>query len=153
MDAHSRVRGEGEAAECGICRHDRYVVGRESASAGKAAGWVSAGAVAENKVYGMKDVAYSGPVFDSVKEEGDKLKVTFKETHGGLVAKGEKLVGFYVAGEDKSFTRPRRRSTATALFSIARRGSSGSRTIRVGTKSGVQSVQQGRPSGGAVSDG
>jgi sialate O-acetylesterase len=59
--------------------------------------------IAENKVYGKADVVSSGPVFDSLKADGDKLKITFKETHGGLEAKGDALVGFYVAGEDKKF--------------------------------------------------
>jgi len=59
--------------------------------------------IAENKVYGHKDVVDSGPVFESAKPDGDKLILTFKEVHGGLVAKGDKLVGFYVAGEDRKF--------------------------------------------------
>jgi len=34
-----------------------------------------------------KDVSYSGPVYDSMKIEGDKVRVSFKEASGGLVAK------------------------------------------------------------------
>lgn len=59
--------------------------------------------IAENKVYGMKDVADSGPVVDSFTADGDKLKIKFKEIWGGLVFKGEKGVGFFIAGEDKKF--------------------------------------------------
>lgn len=59
--------------------------------------------IAQNKVYGDKDVVDSGPVYSSAKADGDKLVLTFNETHGGLIAKGDKLVGFYVAGDDKKF--------------------------------------------------
>ena len=59
--------------------------------------------IAENKFYGMKDVVSSGPVFDSLKADGDKLHITFKETHGGLEARDGALIGFCVAGEDHKF--------------------------------------------------
>ena len=53
-----------------------------------------------------KDVPYSGPVFDAMKVEGDAARLTFKHTHGGLVAKGDAapaVKGFAVAGEDKQW--------------------------------------------------
>lgn len=57
--------------------------------------------VAEAKTYG-KDVAYSGPEYASMKAEGDKIVLTFKQLNGGLIAKGgEPLKGFQIAGEDK----------------------------------------------------
>ena len=59
--------------------------------------------IAENKFYGHTDVPDSGPVYSASKADGDKFVITFKEAHGGLIAKGDKLVGFYVAGEDKKF--------------------------------------------------
>jgi sialate O-acetylesterase len=59
--------------------------------------------IAENRFYGMKDVVSSGPVFDSAKVDGDKLHLTFKETHGGLEAKDGALIGFCVAGADHKF--------------------------------------------------
>jgi len=52
--------------------------------------------------YGKK-VMYSGPVFTSLKREGGKVRVSFYHTDGGLVAKGGKLPGFTVAGEDRRF--------------------------------------------------
>jgi sialate O-acetylesterase len=57
---------------------------------------------AEAGTYG-KDVVYSGPMYESMKVEGDKVHLKFKHIGGGLVAKGDKLTGFAVAGEDKKF--------------------------------------------------
>jgi sialate O-acetylesterase len=57
---------------------------------------------AQAQVYG-KDVVYSGPVFKAMKVEGAAARLSFDHVGGGLVAKGEKLVGFAVAGEDRKF--------------------------------------------------
>jgi sialate O-acetylesterase len=57
---------------------------------------------AQAQVYG-KDVVYSGPLFDACKVEGDKARISFKHAGSGLEAKGEKLAGFAVAGEDRKF--------------------------------------------------
>ena len=58
---------------------------------------------AESQVYGTKDVVYSGPIYESMKVEGNKAVISFKHVGGGLVAKGEKLTGFAIAGEDRKF--------------------------------------------------
>jgi sialate O-acetylesterase len=50
-----------------------------------------------------KNVVYSGPMYESMKVEGDKVRLKFKHVGGGLVAKGDKLTGFAIAGEDKKF--------------------------------------------------
>ena len=57
---------------------------------------------AQAVAYG-KDVVGSGPRYDSMKVEGNKVRLSFECVGGGLVAKGEKLTGFAVAGEDKKF--------------------------------------------------
>jgi sialate O-acetylesterase len=57
---------------------------------------------AQSQVYG-KDLVYSGPIYESIKVEDNKVRVSFKHVGGGLEAKGEKLTGFAVAGEDKAF--------------------------------------------------
>ncbi len=54
------------------------------------------------KTYG-KDVAYSGPLYDSCKVEGDKVRIKFKHAEDGLVAKGGKLTHFTIAGKDEKF--------------------------------------------------
>jgi sialate O-acetylesterase len=57
---------------------------------------------AESQVYG-KDLVYSGPMFESMKIEDNKARLSFKHTGGGLEAKGDKLTGFAIAGEDQVF--------------------------------------------------
>ncbi|MBM4018526.1 MAG: sialate O-acetylesterase [Planctomycetes bacterium] len=50
-----------------------------------------------------KDVVYSGPMYESMKVEGDKVRLAFRHIGGGLAAKGDKLTGFAVAGKDRKF--------------------------------------------------
>jgi len=57
--------------------------------------------VALAKTYG-KDVAYNGPVYDSMKVDGDKVVLKFRHAEG-MKAKGDKLTGFAIAGEDKKW--------------------------------------------------
>jgi len=55
------------------------------------------------KTYG-KDVVPSGPLYKSMRVEGDKIVVDFDYADGGLAARGGgKLKGFAIAGEDKTF--------------------------------------------------
>jgi sialate O-acetylesterase len=42
-------------------------------------------------------------MFDSLKVDGNKVRLSFKHVGGGLVAKGGKLTGFAVAGEDGKY--------------------------------------------------
>jgi sialate O-acetylesterase len=59
--------------------------------------------VALAKTYG-KDIPYSGPTYDTMKVQGDSIRLMFKNTTGGLVARGgETLKGFAVAGEDRKW--------------------------------------------------
>jgi sialate O-acetylesterase len=50
-----------------------------------------------------KQVVYSGPVFKDMTIDGATAVLTFDHLGGGLVAKGDKLTGFTIAGEDKKF--------------------------------------------------
>ena len=52
--------------------------------------------------YGQK-VVYSGPVYDSMKAEDGRIRLSFKHVGGGLQAKGDALKGFAIAGEDRKF--------------------------------------------------
>jgi len=53
--------------------------------------------------YGKKPV-YSGPLYKSMKVDGNKVILSFDHVGGGLTAKGDgPLKGFAVAGEDKKF--------------------------------------------------
>ena len=71
--------------------------------------------VARKKVYGENLVA-SGPLFQDFKIEGEKVRVRFTETGGGLVIgqqpwlaprvqpfPNDKLIGFFIAGADKKW--------------------------------------------------
>jgi len=53
-------------------------------------------------VYGEKIVS-SGPIYKAMKVENGKIRLTFDSVGSGLEAKGEKLVGFHIAGEDQKF--------------------------------------------------
>ena len=52
--------------------------------------------------YGEK-IPYRGPTYKSLKVEGNKLRLKFDHVEGGLVAKGDKLNWFTVAGADRKF--------------------------------------------------
>jgi sialate O-acetylesterase len=58
--------------------------------------------VALAKTYHQKE-PFSGPIYESMKIEGSKARITFKFTEGGLVAKNGALKHFAIAGEDKKF--------------------------------------------------
>ena len=51
-----------------------------------------------------KDVVYCGPLYKSIKKQGDKIVISFDHVGGGLVPKdSDKLKGFAIAGKDKKF--------------------------------------------------
>lgn len=54
-------------------------------------------------VYGEKIPSYSGPLYSGFKVNGKEVRLNFTHTDGGLVAKGEKLNGFAIAGADRKF--------------------------------------------------
>lgn len=59
---------------------------------------------AAHLVYGDKDVVPSGPLFEAVRQEGNKLVLSFTHTGSGLVAKdGQGLQHFAIAGKDGKF--------------------------------------------------
>jgi sialate O-acetylesterase len=59
--------------------------------------------IALANVYGRK-IEYSGPVYKSMKVEGDKIRVNFSHLGGGLVAKGgDPLKWFEIAGPGLKF--------------------------------------------------
>jgi len=53
--------------------------------------------------YGEKDIEVSGPLYAAKAVEGDKIRLRFTHTGGGLKAKGGELKGFAIAGADKKF--------------------------------------------------
>jgi sialate O-acetylesterase len=60
--------------------------------------------IAENVAYGDKKVVYSGPLYQSMQVQGNKIILTFTNTGSGLIAKGGgDLKYFAIAGDDKKF--------------------------------------------------
>jgi len=54
-------------------------------------------------VYG-RDVVWSGPIYESMTKEGDRIRLRFRHVDGGLVAEGGgELEGFAIAGSDRKF--------------------------------------------------
>lgn len=62
-------------------------------------------ALALNQVYGFKQFADMGPLYRTVRNEGDKIRVHFDSAESGLVADGKELDGFYVASVDRVFKK------------------------------------------------
>lgn len=61
--------------------------------------------IALAKTYGKSDVVYSGPTFQSLSLEGDKLRVTFDHVGSGLVSRdGKPLNWFEIVGPETDFT-------------------------------------------------
>lgn len=54
------------------------------------------------KTYG-KDIVYSGPIYKSMKVDGNNVILTFDNVGSGLMAKGDSLKGFAIAGADRKF--------------------------------------------------
>ena len=56
------------------------------------------------KDYGRKDIVYSGPMYESMSRERNKVRLSFKHTGSGLMSRdGRELTWFEVAGGDRKF--------------------------------------------------
>jgi len=53
--------------------------------------------------YGKKDIALKGPVFKSMEIVGDKAVLEFDFVYNGFVVKGDELLAFKIAGENREF--------------------------------------------------
>ena len=56
-----------------------------------------------NRAYGKSDLVYSGPLYDSMKIEVNKVRIKFKNIGGGLKAEGKRLTGFSMASDFRRF--------------------------------------------------
>jgi sialate O-acetylesterase len=54
------------------------------------------------RVYGRTNLVDSGPLYDSMRIEGDRIRIVFKNVGGGLRAEG-RLQGFRISGEFRRF--------------------------------------------------
>ena len=56
------------------------------------------------KTYGQTDLVYSGPLYKSLKIDGNKAIVSFDHVGGGLISRdGQPLTHFQIAGDDGQF--------------------------------------------------
>jgi sialate O-acetylesterase len=55
------------------------------------------------RTYGRKGVVCSGPIYKSMKVEGNKVRLFFDYVGGGLATKGGELADFAIAGADRNF--------------------------------------------------
>lgn len=55
------------------------------------------------KTYGKKNIVYSGPIYKSMKIEGNKIRISFNYIGSGLYCKGDSLTCFTIAGSDSVF--------------------------------------------------
>ena len=60
--------------------------------------------IALGDTYG-KPIEYSGPIYDSMSVEGNKIRIKFTHVGGGLVAKGGPLQRFAIAGDDRKWVQ------------------------------------------------
>jgi sialate O-acetylesterase len=60
-------------------------------------------AAALHDLYGKTTLVYSGPVYESMNADGNRIALRFSSTGKGIVAAGTMLKGFEVAGADQKF--------------------------------------------------
>lgn len=87
------------------------------------------------KDYGRKGLVFSGPLYKSMKVEGDTIRVNFAHVGGGLVARDKKeLTEFQIAGADGKFVAAKAVIDGqTVLVSAA--GVTGPKNVRFGWRS------------------
>jgi len=61
------------------------------------------------KNYGKQNIVYSGPLYQSMKIEKNKIRLFFENVGSGLMAKGDALSHFEIAGDDQNFFPARAR--------------------------------------------
>jgi sialate O-acetylesterase len=59
--------------------------------------------VAARALVYKEKLTYMGPVYNKMNVEGNTIRVKFSSTGQGLVAKGDNVTGFAIAGDDKKF--------------------------------------------------
>ena len=77
-------------------------------------------ALAGLKVAYGKEIVYSGPMYQSVRFEGNKAVISFSETGGGLIVKDKYgyVTEFSIAGADKKFVWAKARLTGKNTIEV-----------------------------------
>lgn len=60
-------------------------------------------AIAARALAYKEKIEYTGPLYQKSSMEGNKISIVFEHIGSGLMAKGDKLIGFTIAGADKKF--------------------------------------------------
>jgi len=60
-------------------------------------------ALAAEKIAYHENIIYSGPIYQSMKIDGNKIIISFTNVGGGLIARNGALKYFSIAGDDKKF--------------------------------------------------
>ncbi len=82
-----------------------------------------------------EQIEYSGPVYESVKLDGDKAILTFSHAASGLEAKDGKLTGFTIAGDDQKFVDATAEITGPDAIVVSAPGVSKPESVRFGWSS------------------
>lgn len=57
------------------------------------------------KTYNLDNLTYSGPIYNGMAIKGHKIELSFDYAEDGLQVKGDKMIGFEIAGADQQFYR------------------------------------------------
>lgn len=97
--ASLKIPGTGMAVTTDVVENIKDIHPRQKLQVGnRLALWALA------KEYGKKDVVYSGPLYKSMKIEGQKIRLSFAHVGGGLKSRDGKPLGeFTIAGADGKF--------------------------------------------------
>jgi sialate O-acetylesterase len=68
-----------------------------------------------SQTYGKNDIVFSGPVYRSMKKEGNKIRLIFDHAEKGLMCKGDKLTCFQIAGPDSVFMDAEAKISGTSI--------------------------------------
>jgi sialate O-acetylesterase len=76
------------------------------------------------KNYDVKDLPYSGPLYESMKIEGSKIRLTFAHAKGLKSRDGKDLNEFKIAGADGNFVDAQAKISGTSVLVSAKEVSS-----------------------------
>ena len=72
------------------------------------------------ETYGIKGIVYKHPLYESMKAEKTKIRISFSNVPDGLIMKGEELKCFEIAGADKVFVPATARIDGNAVIVSAK---------------------------------
>ncbi len=106
------------------------------------------------RTYGVNLPEYSGPLYRSMKREGNAVRVFFDHAEGGLVVQGDRLEGCAIAGPDRTFVDADAKIDGVHAACLFPEGY-GARCspLRILQHVGIQTLQPCRTAGISVQDG